>query len=220
MKMTTACLMAFCASQCAAGAWPRAEGSAFVSLSHRVGISTTYPLTTPLTQYTALFFEYGLTDRLTLGIDAGRSVSGASKMVLFAGWPVLQTDAGHVVGVELGLGQIEGEIVFRPALSYGYGFQRRGLSAWIAIDGAAEMLPDKSDADFKLDLTYGLAWPSGIKAYTQLQTGQPHDEDPFARIAGAVVLPNRLGISTEFAVEYGLYGDDSLQFKFGLWREF
>ncbi len=220
MDYRAALMLALCASQADAGAWPRAEGSAFVSLSHRMGINMIDPFGTPPTQYTALFFEYGMTDRLTLGIDAGRSVSGASKIVLFAGWPVLRSESGHVIGVELGIGQIEGDTVLRPALSYGYGFQRRGLSSWVAVDTVAEILPDTSDADIKLDLTYGLGWPSGIKAYTQIQAGKPHDEDAFARLAGAVVIPNRLGISTEFAVEYGLFGDDSLQFKLGVWREF
>ncbi|MGR3503420.1 hypothetical protein [Pseudaestuariivita sp.] len=173
-----------------------------------------------MTQYTALYFEYGATPKLKLGIDAGRSVSGGGKLVLFAGWPIFTTDDGHALSIDIGVGQIEGAQVLRPAISYGKGFQRRGLNLWAAADAAAEVKVATREADYKLDLTFGLAWPSGLKAFAQLQTGQPSEFDAFARVAGNVVVPNRFGFATEFGVEYGVFNDDLIQFKVGVWKDF
>ncbi|KNG94189.1 hypothetical protein [Pseudaestuariivita atlantica] len=221
--MTRALLLclALCASELSAGAWPREKGTGFVSLTHRTGMDRSDPLTVPITQYTALFLEYGLTPRLTVGIDAGRSVSGDGKFVLFAGWPVRMTEGGHVLSVELGIGQIGAASVVRPGLSYGYGFARGESTGWFAADAVAEVTLEDGAADYKLDLTFGLGWPNGMKTYAQLQTGLPSGDEAFARVAGVVVLrPRRTGFATEIGIEYGVIGDDSVQMKVGLWREF
>ena len=213
-------LSALLASKADAGAWPRAEGTGFASVSHRLAYSADNVAAGPQSQYTALYLEYGLTPRLTLGLDAGRSVSGDGKIVLFAGWPVKSTDTGHMLSIQLGLGQIDGAGVVRPGLAYGYGFDRGQASGWFAADAMAEIAVSSGKADLKLDLTLGLAWPSGRKVYGQIQAGRPDAAPTFARIAGAVVWPGRQGYATEVGVEYGVIGDTSVQLKVGLWRDF
>lgn len=69
-----------------AGAWPRGKGNVFVA-------SSTYVL--PSGAYTGLYAEWGVTERLTLGLDLGRGVSGQDKAVAFVQAPLIRPVAGH-----------------------------------------------------------------------------------------------------------------------------
>src|SRR6056297_663813 len=124
-------------SAACAGAWPRAQGDGFGSVSVRLGWPQdveTWSSLEPTQDYSTIYLEYGLTDKLTLGADIGHSVSGSGKTVLFLQWPLRQTDSGMQASAQLGVGLISGTRVVRPGLSVGWGLE----TGWISVDLVAE----------------------------------------------------------------------------------
>lgn len=155
-----------------AGAWLREDGSAMLAFAHeRIAADGSDA------GYTSLYGEYGLSDRLTIGIDAGiGEASDDWKAVLFArmgrefGW------LPGRVAAELGLGAAgssEADIaaVVQPGLSWGHSFETDWGWAWVNLDAkgllhltpASETappafagLPMALDEGYKVDLTVGL----------------------------------------------------------------
>ncbi|WP_425100387.1 hypothetical protein [Tropicibacter sp. S64] len=203
-----------------AGAWPRERGTGFLS----TGVQLAWPQNlehwtspNPTQQYYTFYLEYGMTDRLTLGLDLGRSVSGAGKTVAFLQWPLLDRESGPKVAVAFGFGQIGDRTVLRPGLSVGWGLQR----GWLTMDALAEVQIDTSLTDYKIDFTWGRNLAHDRKVLLQVQTGQPADDPAFVRIVPSYVFPlGRRGIMVETGATYGVTGDSSMGVKFGIWKNF
>lgn len=215
-----------------AGAWPREAGTGFASLSQWQGAATT-------DGYTAVYMEYGLTRRLTLGIDAGRSVSGNSKTVLFLRMPVLRI-LGGPVAAELGYGQIGGQRVLRPGLSWGRSFTWPRWQGWVALDSRLELGLDRHKLDEKTDITLGLTprSPDGQSAdwtvMLQIQTGvvdireqlfllQTEGIRPgasFLRIVPSVTYRLREGLQLEIGYFHALDETGARGVKLALWSHF
>ncbi|MBP0481632.1 hypothetical protein [Sagittula salina] len=212
------CLTLALPAQAEAGAWPRDKGAGFLAVATRLTWPQDITLWTslsPTEDYQTLYIEYGLTDRLTLGLDVGRSVSGAGKTVAFLQMPLRDRDRGPKIAAQMGLGQISGETVLRPGLSLGWGLR----NGWLALDGVAEIRATGA-ADTKLDITRGWNLPRNFMLILQLQTGLQQDDPAFARFAPSLVFPLRKRIKGEFGGAWGLAGDSSMGLKFGLWAEF
>ncbi|WP_234984155.1 hypothetical protein [Roseivivax jejudonensis] len=203
----------------AAGAWPRERGAWFASAT----VNLTWPQdlgdvdrAAPDGRYDALYLEYGLTDRITLGLDVGRSVSGEAKLVAFAQHPVLPADAPLRAAAQLGIGKIDDRDVLRPGLSVGRGWE----GGWLSTDALLEQPFDGTGADVKLDATWGLRLRADRRLILQLQTGKQTGDPAFARLAPSLVMPLRGPLSAEVGGTYGVTGDDSVGLKLGLWAEF
>lgn len=218
------------AGQAGAGAWPRSEGDGFASAALRLGWPQNLLARSrggeavslaPTSRYATLFVEYGLTDMLTVGIDVGHGVSGAAKTIGFLRYPLpIATGTAHRFAAELGLGQIDRSATIRPGLSYGYGFGDDVRSGWFSIDAQAEMHPRRRDADYKLDVTYGLNLASGRRAILQLQSGQQAGDDPFARLAPSYVMPLSDTRQVELGLTVSLTGEADVGVLIGLWQSF
>jgi hypothetical protein len=215
-----------------AGSWPREAGTGFASLSQWQGLGTS-------DGYTALFLEYGLTRRLTLGIDTGRSVSGDGKAVMFLRVPVLRL-LGGPVAAEIGYGEIGGQRVLRPGLSWGRSFTRPRWQGWVAVDSRVELGLDRSRLDEKTDITFGLTprRPDGQTAdwtvMLQVQTGvvdireqlfllQTEGIQPgasFVRLVPSVTYRLREGLDLEIGYFRALDGTGAQGIKLGLWSSF
>jgi hypothetical protein len=215
-----------------AGAWPREAGTGFASLSQWQGLGGA-------NSYTALFVEYGLTPRLTLGLDAGRSVSGDGKTVAFLRTPVMRI-LGGPVAAELGYGQIAGRPVLRPGLSWGRSVARPRWQGWLAIDTRLEVDLESRKLDEKTDITLGLTplSPDGRPAdwtmMLQLQTGvvdirqqlfllQTEGIRPgasFLRLVPSVTYRLRDGLQLEIGYVHPLDGSGARAIKLGLWSTF
>ena len=109
MRMPIAAvLFALAATEAAAGAWPRPKGETFVSIATRqsTGARTLIGAVQDLHNYTSIYAEYGLTERLTVGLDAGHG-SGPDEAVdaalVFARLPVW-SPGEHKVAADLGFG--------------------------------------------------------------------------------------------------------------------
>lgn len=209
----------FAATDLPAGAWPREKGRVFASTSVRLFWPQDISRRTsraPTGRYNTFYAEYGLTDRLTLGLDLGRSVSGADKDMLFLRLPLSPRGARVKVAAELGLGVIDRQAVSRPGLSLGLGLQ----GGWLSVEGLAEVSQHTGAVDYKLDLTRGWNLRENRKFMLQLQTGKPSGKEPFARLASSVVLPLTPAFSVEIGGSWDLAGGDTFGMLLGLWSEF
>ena len=229
MLVLICCLLA---GQAHAGAWPRASGTGFASLSIWQGVDGT-------DSYTALFAEYGLMPRITLGLDAGRSVSGQTKTVAFLRAPFGQS-FGWLVAAEIGLGEIAGQPVLRPGLSFGRSIATRQGKGWIAVDTLLEVDMATQEIDLKTDITLGFtagqadAPPSDWTVMLQLQTGLVDLQDSvllhrtegvlpepaFLRIAPSVTYRLNDRMHLEIGLFHALQGSDERGVKIGLWSSF
>jgi len=166
-------LLGFMAGPLWAGAWQRGAGEGFASISHWQAAPTDAEGTG---SYTALFAEYGLTPMLTFGLDAGRSVSGATKAVMFLR-ASLSNWGGGPVALELGLGEIAGQSVLRPGLSFGRSLEGTLGAGWLSVDTVLELDLDTQAVDIKADVTLGVTpraksgAPSDWTVMLQVQTG-------------------------------------------------
>lgn len=212
------CLL-FATSRAEAGAWPREKGRVFASsaicLSWPQDIPAWEPRD-PTGRYVTFYAEYGLTDRLTLGLDLGRSMYGDGKALVFLRLPLRDRDHGLRIATELGLGEIDGQPVIRPGLSLGFGLQ----NGWLSADGLAETRARDGRTDYKLDLTWGRNFPGGRKLILQIQSGKPGKAPAYARFAPSVVLPLNRRLKAEIGGAWGLSGDMSMGAMLGLWAEF
>jgi len=200
-----------------AGAWPRGAGKGFATASTRLLASDPAG---PVYRYSTLYLEYGLNDRLTLGLDAGRGVSGDSKVIAFLRFPIIAPRRGTYWAAELGLGQIAGETTLRPGISYGRGFSAGQRSGWIAIDTLAEFRVASKRTDLKADVTIGLNYSDRVKGILQLQTGVSSGDPSFLRLAPSVIIRTSQNSNIEFGLNAGLLGDKTLGVTFGFWRDF
>lgn len=229
-------LICLCATPVWAGAWPREQGTGFASLSHWAAQDQSE-------SYTALFAEWGLTEHLTLGVDAGRAVSGKAKAVMFLRAPLLGF-GGAAVAAEIGLGQIAGQPVLRPGLSFGHAMSGRSGKGWLAVDTLLELDLENRDMDLKADITLGFA-PAARNGsqdgqsgrwsmMLQVQTGLVNVEDglfllqsqgtvpdpSFLRVVPSVTYRLRDNIDLELGFYRSLNGSDEQGLKIGLWSRF
>lgn len=148
-----------------AGAWLRDEGSGFLSF----GVALTQTREDADAKLsTDLFFEYGYTPTLTLGVSATLvpdPITGFSEEMtgdgqVFARLPIQSGDGPERLAVEFGLGTRKGEVDYQPfakiGLSWGRGIQIGGMSGWTNIDAALHLPLGESQSSVKLDATLGL----------------------------------------------------------------
>lgn len=217
--LTWAMLAGLSASVAQAGAWPRDKGSLFATATIRLAWPqdiTTWTSIDPAQVYRTIYLEYGLTRKVTLGLDLGRAVSGAGKTVAFVQYPLRDRNTGPAISGQIGIGRIAGKQIVRPGLSIGWGLPR----GWLSLDGIAEFEPKDGTTDYKLDATWGWNLPRDRQLILQLQTGDTHVDLPFARIAPSFVVPIGRRVRMESGVAWGLTGDTAMGLTFGLWSEF
>lgn len=109
-----------------AGPWPRDKGATFLSLSaerDRAGGS-----------HGALYAEYGLTARTTLGLELNRSGAGETGAILWVQRALDRGQGTHRLAAHTGGGVVrrDGQTlpVAQAGLSWGRGVPRLGLPGW------------------------------------------------------------------------------------------
>ncbi|WGW04085.1 hypothetical protein [Tropicibacter oceani] len=212
-------ILMLCAAMAQAGAWPREEGKGFFSTDVRLSWPQNlrhWTSPNPTEQYYTAYLEYGLSDRLTIGFDLGRSVSGDGKTIGFLQIPLRNTDTGPKVSAALGLGRIGEQTVLRPGLFIGWGMEK----GWLTIDSMAEYQIENGLTDYKMDLTWGRNLARDRKLIVQVQTGKPAVDPAFVRLAPSIVFPMGKRSKIETGATWGLTGDSSVGLKFGLWTDF
>lgn len=233
--LVAAVFAVFAANRADAGAWLRDEGRGFVA--------TTVYFSEPFDDqsfYTGIYAEYGFSPKLTFGADIGHGVNGTDKSVVFARLPIRLPNrvgggdaATWRLSAELGLGEISGQAVLRPGLSYGRSIDLAWLNGagrgragdgwaaggWIGLDGYVELRRD-GPTDLKLDATWGATLRNGQLVMIQAQTGRSGDEPAFFRLVPSVTL----GLGDRWRAELGLSksftGAREHGIKLGIWQDF
>ncbi|NHQ73725.1 hypothetical protein HAT86_04490 [Roseovarius gahaiensis] len=203
----------FAARTANAGLWPREAGKTFLSLSWERDLMRDIG-------YATVYAEYGLSDRLTLGLDIGADPDGLSKAIAFARFPFGQSPGGMRLALEMGTGVTDKRPVMRPAMSFGRGIDMVGRSGWLTLDIRATVFQDTFDAAWESDLTLGLNATARGKAIMQLQTGQPVTGDAYVKLGSSWVMQGPPGRHIEFGVVTGLKNSDALAAKIALWHAF
>lgn len=204
------------ATDAVAGAWLRETGTGFLSLSGEVTEPDAFGI---YRQDYSLYAEYGLAERLTLGVDAGHDMLRMSKGVVFARLPLGRADRTVKLAVELGAGQVGDDTALRPGLSIGRGITLWGRGGWLNADGRA-VLAGGGAMTLESDLTFGLSVTGRSKVILQLQAGQPDIGDGYATFAPSLVYETRPGAHLEIGLTQPLTGSDLRSLSLGLWRMF
>lgn len=204
------------ASGAVAGAWLREAGAVFLDMSGEVTEPDEYGL---YGMDARLYAEYGLTERLTLGVDAGHDMLRVSKAIAFLRMPLRPKARQTKLAVELGAGRV-GEIsALRPGLSVGRGIQLWDRNGWLNADGRA-VLAGGGAMSLETDLTVGLSITDRAKIILQIQAGQPDTGRGYAKFAPSVVYEAKPGTQLQLGVTQPLAGGDRRGVSLGLWRTF
>ncbi|MGI3210733.1 hypothetical protein ACROSR_06400 [Roseovarius tibetensis] len=199
-----------------AGAWLREKGTAFVELSGQVTEPDEYGFHG---LDAGLYAEYGLAERLTLGVDAGHDMLRVSKAVVFLRLPLGRETRKTKLAVELGAGQVGDDTALRPGLSIGRGLRLWDRSGWLNADGRV-VLARGGAMTLESDLTAGLSITARAKIILQLQLGQPDTGTGYATLAPSVVYETKPGTHLELGLTQPLAGGDLRGVSLDIWRTF
>jgi len=205
------------ASPAQAGPWPREKGHVFLSVG---GVSEIDQTTGTIATFSTLYGEYGITEKITFGVDLGSDGRRSSKAVIFLRHPLTDAAKEIKLAAEIGLGFVNGDKALRPGLSIGRGYTLGKRNGWMTADSRVVIFEGISNIQFESDLTIGLSASKRLKLILQLQTGIPAHDTSYIRLAPSVVFERKPGRHTEFGVTAGIKGVSGLGLKIGSWFEF
>ncbi|MDV4145249.1 hypothetical protein [Shimia sp. FJ5] len=174
-------LLVLCAGPAFSGPWLRDKGTAFTSTTVEISPadparSAPFPPPYPIDAYTAVYGEYGLTPRLTLGFDGGSDTYGNGTGLLFLRFPLREGKTARMAG-EIALGArwslTELTPLLRPGASWGRGLTLFDKPGWAALDATVLIPGDGGRMVPKLDATLGLDTGERMKVMLGLTVERP-----------------------------------------------
>ncbi len=233
------CLALLMAAQpaIAGGAWPRGKKNGFASLSfstfgdmqaYVTGLSYQIPGVEPveLTQEYAFYFEYGLTEKLTFGIDRTmRPKNETYSAVYFLRRNFSRANWRSSYGFEIGMGGYRdwrqvNDTQLRIGMAWGRGFTTRWIDGWVDIDAKLSALEKTESVAWKVDSTLGFKPGDRTLFYLQMQSGALDDYGTYTRAQPTYVMKLGRGFSLESAVTLGIENDETQGMKIGAWLDF
>lgn len=219
-----------------AGAWLRAKGTGFASSSVQITESDGSSV--------SLYFEYGLRDDITLGVDIHydsdlmRYLSGATLAeldietrddvptgigVIFLRFPLSQADAKDKWAFHVGLGAryFEAEVLKAAeiGLSWGRSIQIGERFGWVNVDTSLNEAEEPGRTRIKVDSTIGLGLTDQTKVMLQMFNTFVEDED-FTKIAPSFLYsPKDKNVTYQIGSEIPVDGSPA-SLKLGIWYEF
>lgn len=214
------CAGVMLAQAASAGAWAREKGELFIAAGGNFLLSDGAQL--PVHYDPTLYAEYGLTDRITIGMDIhtadrGQIFSG----FVFANVPIGAIDGPNRYSANVAYGYRTDavrpdEVLLRGGLSWG-----RGLSkGWLAVDATATFGTADSTFRPKMDATWGHNWNDRWTTSLQLQTGQGFTNDYYAKISPTVIWKMRDDVRISLGAVQALTGDGGAGLKLETWLTF
>lgn len=219
-----------------AGPWPREPKAVFLSFAverDRDGDS-----------YTGLYGEYGLTPRLTLGIELGRASEGQGETSAII-WVQRALDNGegpNRYAIASGIGAIrrDGEIapVGLIAANWGRGIEWLPGGGWITVEGRVKFADRleklrthtqgtvvdtaylTSERTFKTDVTLGMRPMKSLMFINQIRFEDRKDSDFSTRLASSLVHDLPGPAKVELGVVTPISGPGETALKIGTWIEF
>ncbi|OED49034.1 hypothetical protein AB838_08720 [Rhodobacteraceae bacterium (ex Bugula neritina AB1)] len=209
-----ACLAILLAPPAAGGAWLETPGHGFASAS------AIYRQTDSGAQQELRYYgAYGITPKLTLGVDLNQAGKLSGHALVFARLP-LHEGARYRLAAETAIGgnKYHGQwlMMQRATLSYGRGF----ASGWLAIDAAYELRNSGLDRAWKLDATLGLNRPGKPAPMLQVETSKPEGGSFSYTLTPSLRVPLVSGRELVMGLEHRNAAQSSLGLKLGLWQKF
>lgn len=208
------------ASSATAGAWAREEGELFIAFGGNFLLSE--GAQKPVHYDPTLYAEYGLSDRMTIGLDMYTADAGEILTAFgFAAFPIGDIEAKNRFMASIALGvridpNANPETLMRGGVSWGRGME----SGWLAIDASATFGTIDTDFRPKADFTWGQNWSDNWTTTFQLQTGQGITDDFYAKISPSIIYTLRDDIKIHLGGVQALTGDQGYGLKFETWLTF
>ncbi len=174
--------------------------------------------------YTALYYEFGATPRLTFGLDAGRSQNGEYTAILFARRALDLELFGGRTAVQAGAGAVElggtSDTLLELGAAWGKGLETRFGGGWMAVDTKLHYFTEAQDFAGKIDFTLGIKPTDRTMLILQLQASDYPNADPTLALAPSVVRKVGERHYFELGLDVGLANDTTAGIKLGTWLEF
>ena len=206
-----------------AGAWPRAEGSTFLSFGTTV-TTPTDALGTDINTAFSLYLERGMKRQRTFGFDLHAESTDKYTAIAFLRVPVLRRSETHKFALQFGAGSktngATNEWLLHSGVSWGRGFETKLGHGWAAVDAQMHYFVASGEMATKVDVTFGVKPKDRWKIMMQLQAGDYPSSDPYLRLAPSITWEMRPGRHLEVGAQIGVHNDDRLGLKIGTWIEF
>lgn len=214
---TTACLLAAPAE---AGPWLRAKGEGFLAFG--ANIALTEDARRPVHYDPTLYLDYGISDRLSLGLEAYvANGSDERTATVFATLPVSRApDAPVSASFGLGWRAIDARKNEDALLHFGVGGGRGLMGGWLTAESALVRSLGTATTEAKLDLTWGRELSDAVDGVLQLQTGRGTWGDAYAKLAPSLVWSATGSIQLEMGLVQALTGDGGTGVRLSTWWRF
>ncbi len=203
-----------------AGAWLREKGATFTSLS----FTTNWYYETGQTT----FFEYGLRDDITIGVDIAMGLDRfgvqSGTGTAFVRRPLRWGDSANVWAYEIGAGASwSGERItphLKTGLSWGRGLTLRDMAGWTAVDTSIKWDLGNGAHVAKVDGTLGFNFTENTTGMLQIYLMRDFNGSTGTLAPSVVYRPGESKFRIQVGVEtpFGRARDTAI--KLGLWREF
>lgn len=202
-----------------AGAWPREEGTSFLSFSFS---QTSYSETA--SSYGSIYFERGLKNDRTLGLKLGRDFADSISFTGFIRVPVLKGRGNSVFALSTGARVTQSEAGLgyftHTGFSWGKGFSSPLGSGWFNADLGFDYSFGTGEQHLSADGTIGLKPNEKSMLILQIQASQTVGGPAQLNIAPSYVRALSKQLHLEIGAEFGVMGSKSKGAKIGTWYEF
>ncbi|MGH1577379.1 hypothetical protein [Planktotalea sp.] len=204
-----------------AGAWPRGKGKVFASASGIFSWPQGRAIELP-DIYGSGYAEFGLGQRLTLGLDLGSSdatLVSKLKAVAFVRYSLSDADARHQFALDIGGGQYLGNPVLRMGGSYGTGLQFGKLSGWYSMDVHSLINPNTRASTQNLDASLGV----NLSKSKLIGSFSAHRSDTGKRtftLTPSYAYQINKSQTIEMGIVFDLKRTSDPKLKLGVWQEF
>ncbi|MEX0348689.1 MAG: hypothetical protein AB3N15_04630 [Paracoccaceae bacterium] len=202
-----------------AGAWLQEKGRGFLSATttgYRPGATVEYR--------SAIYAEYGLMSRLTLGIDVNDRAANSGHALAFARLPLSPSEWQNRFAIELGTGAHHTlgrtAAMHKITLSYGRNLVSGLGPGWIAADTALEYRTGLNQKIRKFDLTMGLSADRRVNPLLQIETAHVRGGDLYWTLTPALLIRGKKGRRWLIGLERRSAHPEGFGLKFGFWRNF
>jgi hypothetical protein len=203
-----------------AGAWAQEQGDVFLSFGGNVALFE--GATRPVHYDPTLYVEYGLTDRVTVGIDGHT----ADATEVFNGFAFVRLPLGPTEGrsrlafsLAGGASEIPGlslETVARIGLHWGYGLDR----GWLSADVTTVLGLSVGEQEGKVEITWGREVLDRWTGLVQFQSGIGFAGDTYAKVTPSVLFAVSEATQLRAGFVQALTGDGGSALMVEVWTRF
>ena len=230
LALAAAFILVLASAPARAGAWPRERGEVFLSFGQQAstGATTLLGAVTDIRSWSSVYAEYGLTERLTVGLDAGLGQGRDERVaaaLVFARLPVWSPGA-HRVALDLGLGTLAvtdeaRQTRLRLGLAWGRGLaDGRWGGGWLGMESSAELREPAGEVALKADFTAGWKPSERWMLIGQVQTGYYPDAGGVVRLAPSVVRKVSARSHLQLGATAEIVGERALGVSGAVWFSF